>query len=47
MLEYGASYFSEFYTTTNRDEVVTLLKKWKLRVQFLGFFLFSKFLENQ
>jgi len=47
MLECGASSFSDFYTLTNMDEVVTLLKKWKLCFQFLGFFLFSKFLENQ
>lgn len=47
MLEYGAAYFSDFYRLTNMHEVVTLLKKWKLRFQFLGFFLFSKLLENQ
>lgn len=47
MLEYGASYFSDFYRPTNMDEAVTLLKIYKLCLQFLGFFLLPKFLENQ
>lgn len=47
MIEYGVSYFSDFYAPTNMDEVVTLLRKWKSHFQFLRFFLFSKFLENQ
>ena len=30
MLEDGASYFSDFYTPTNMDEVVTLLEKMEV-----------------